>query len=306
MNTSATDEYDVPRLTPAVQWIIAISVAVFFLQLTVVRPADMVTALAFKSPGDLTQRPWTIVTYMFVHAGFLHLAFNMWTLWLFGPRLEQAWGQRSFSFYYLLCGLGGWLADLLIVHNGTPLLGASAAIFGVMLAYAMRWPDDEVRVFPFVFIAMKVRWFVVLLAAWNLIFGMIALHPADGTAYMAHLGGFAIGWLYLRAASVPSLDRLRQRMSQIPDVPDEPPRAIPRTHTRSRERTTEIDEIVARSNAMAAKRQSTTLSLPGKVGKQKSELLNLVLDKISERGIESLSGDERRLLEEMSKQLRSD
>ena len=62
MNTSATDEYDVPRLTPAVQWIIAISVAVFFLQLTVVRPADIVTALAFKSPGDLTQRPWTIVT----------------------------------------------------------------------------------------------------------------------------------------------------------------------------------------------------------------------------------------------------
>jgi hypothetical protein len=243
---------------------------------------------------------------MFVHAGFLHLAFNMWMLWLFGPRLEQAWGQRSFSFYYLLCGLGGWLADLLIVHNGTPLLGASAAIFGVMLAYAMRWPDDELRIFPLVFVAMKVRWFVVLLAAWSLIIGVMTLEPAEGTAYMAHLGGFAIGWLYLRAASVSSLDRLRQRMSQIPDVPDEPPRAIPRTHTRSRERTTEIDEIVARSNAMASKRQSTTLSLSAKDGKQRIEQLNLVLDKISERGLASLSGDERRLLEEMSKQLRSD
>jgi len=306
MNHSATDEYDVPRLTPAVQWLIAINVAIYFLQLTLVRQSDMVAALAFKSPGDLTQRPWTIVTYMFVHAGFLHLAFNMWMLWLFGPRLEQAWGQRSFSFYYLLCGLGGWLADLLIVHNGTPLLGATAAIFGVMLAYAMRWPDDELRVFPLVFVAMKVRWFVVLLAAWSLIIGVMTLEPAEGTAYMAHLGGFAIGWLYLRAASVSSLDRLRQRMSQIPDVPDEPPRAIPRTHTRSRERTTEIDEIVARSNAMASKRQSTTLSLSAKDGKQRIEQLNLVLDKISERGLASLSGDERRLLEEMSKQLRSD
>lgn len=306
MNHSATDEYDVPRLTPAVQWLIAINVAIYFLQLTLVRQSDMVAALAFKSPGDLTQRPWTIVTYMFVHAGFLHLAFNMWMLWLFGPRLEQAWGQRSFSFYYLLCGLGGWLADLLIVHNGTPLLGASAAIFGVMLAYAMRWPDDELRVFPLVFVAMKVRWFVVLLAAWSLIIGVMTLEPAEGTAYMAHLGGFAIGWLYLRAASVSSLDRLRQRMSQIPDVPDEPPRAIPRTHTRSRERTTEIDEIVARSNAMASKRQSTTLSLSAKDGKERIEQLNLVLDKISERGLASLSGDERRLLEEMSKQLRSD
>jgi len=286
--------------------LIAINVAIYFLRLTLVRQSDMVAALAFKSPGDLTQRPWTIVTYMFVHAGFLHLAFNMWMLWLFGPRLEQAWGQRSFSFYYLLCGLGGWLADLLIVHNGTPLLGATAAIFGVMLAYAMRWPDDELRVFPLVFVAMKVRWFVVLLAAWSLIIGVMTLEPAEGTAYMAHLGGFAIGWLYLRAASVSSLDRLRQRMSQIPDVPDEPPRAIPRTHTRSRERTTEIDEIVARSNAMASKRQSTTLSLSAKDGKQRIEQLNLVLDKISERGLASLSGDERRLLEEMSKQLRSD
>jgi membrane associated rhomboid family serine protease len=306
MNHSATDEYDVPRLTPAVQWLIAINVAIYFLQLTLVRESDLVAALAFKSPGDLTQRPWTIVTYMFVHAGFLHLAFNMWMLWLFGPRLEQAWGQRSFSFYYLLCGLGGWLADLLIVHNGTPLLGATAAIFGVMLAYAMRWPDDELRVFPLVFVAMKVRWFVVLLAAWSLIIGVMTLQPAEGTAYMAHLGGFAIGWLYLRAASVSSLDRLRQRMSQIPDVPDEPPRAIPRTHTRSRERTTEIDEIVARSNAMAAKRQGATLTLSAKDGKQRIEQLNLVLDKISQRGLASLSGDERRLLEEMSKQLRSD
>jgi membrane associated rhomboid family serine protease len=306
MNHSATDEYDVPRLTPAVQWVIAINIAIYFLQLTVVRPEDVIAGLAFKSPGDLTQRPWTIVTYMFVHAGFLHLAFNMWMLWLFGPRLEAAWGQRSFGFYYLLCGLGGWLAHLLLVHDGTPLLGASAAIFGVMLAYAMRWPDEEVRVFPFVFVAMKVRWFVVLLAAWNLIIGVMTVHAADGVAYMAHLGGFAVGWLYLRAASVPSLDRLRQRMSQIPDVPDDPPRAIPRTHTRSRERTTEIDEIVARSNAMASKRQSATLSLSGKVGKQKSEQLNHVLDKISERGLSSLSGDERRLLEEMSKQLRSD
>ena len=105
MNASATDEYDIPRLTPAVQWIIAINVAVFFLQLTVVRPADMVAALAFKSPGDLTQRPWTIATYMFVHAGFLHLAFNMWTLWLFGPRLEQA--RHLSDLTSLILKLGG-------------------------------------------------------------------------------------------------------------------------------------------------------------------------------------------------------
>ncbi|HET7622921.1 MAG TPA: rhomboid family intramembrane serine protease, partial [Gemmatimonadaceae bacterium] len=139
MPFSEFEEQDSPRLTPAVQWLIAINVAVYFLQLTLVGPVDIQRALAFEV-RDLTERPWTIVTYMFVHAGFWHLALNMWMLWLFGPRLERAWNSRSFTFYYVLCGLGGWLFHLMIARDGSYLLGASAAIYGVMLAYAMRWP----------------------------------------------------------------------------------------------------------------------------------------------------------------------
>ncbi len=304
MSFYAADEQEIPRITPAVQWVIAINVAIYFLQLTVVSPSDMLSWLAFRSPGNLTARPWTIVTYMFVHGGFAHLLFNMWALWLFGPRVEHAWGSRSFTFYYLLCGLGGWLAHLLFVHPSGILLGASAAIFGVMLAYAVRWPDQEIAIFPFVFISIKVKWLVALLAGWNLVMGVVTMGGVSGVAYMAHLGGFAVGWLYLRAASAPGLDRLRHRMSQIPDVSDEPPRAIPRSRERSRERTSEIDEIVARSNAMA-KRPSASASLSSKFGKKKTDELNLVLDKISERGLGSLTSDERRLLEEMSRRLRS-
>ena len=302
MSFSTSEEQGSPRMTPAVRWLIAINVAVFFLQLTLVGAENMQGALAFEF-RDLTERPWTIFTYMFVHASFWHLALNMWTLWIFGPRVEHAWSARGFAFYYVLCGLGGWLFHLFLTREGY-LLGASAAIYGVMLAYAMRWPDDEVRFFPLIFIAMKVRWFVVFLAGFNLMMGIWAA-SGSGVAYFAHLGGFVVGWLYLRAASAPSIDRLRQRMSQLPDVSDETPRAIPRSQPRSRERSQEIDEIVARSNAVAAKRPASPPSLSSKVGKQKTDELNLVLDKISQRGIGSLTSDERRLLEEMSKRLRN-
>ena len=307
MPFSEIEEQDSPRITPAVQWLIAINVAVYFLQLTLVGPADVQRALAFEV-RDLTERPWTIVTYMFVHAGFWHLALNMWMLWLFGPRLERAWNPKSFTFYYVLCGLGGWLFHLMIARDGSYLLGASAAIYGVMLAYAMRWPDEEVRFFPLVFIAMKVRWYVALLVGLNLAQGLWDLNRGGGggVAYLAHLGGLFVGYLYLRFSAAHGIDRLRRRMSPLPDIPDEAPRAIPRSQPRSRERTNEIDDIVARSNAMAAQHhESATPTLTSKVGKQKADELNYVLDKISERGIESLTSDERRLLEELSKRLRS-
>lgn len=307
MSYTGIEEQDYPRITPAVQWLIAINVAVFFVQLTLVNAVDVQHALAFEV-RDLTTRPWTIVTYMFVHTGFWHLVFNMWMLWVFGPRVERAWNSRSFVLYYILCGLGGWLFHLMIARDGSYLLGASAAIFGVMLAYAMRWPDDEVRFFPLVFIAMKVRWYVVLLVGLNLAMGLWTMNGGSGVAYFAHLGGVFVGYLYLRLSAAHGIDRLRQRMSQVPDIPDEPPRAIPRTQPRPRERASEIDEIVARSNAIAANKRTAAggPSLAAKVGKKKSDELNVVLDKISRRGIGSLTHDERRLLEEMSKRLRSE
>lgn len=310
MSFSGIGEQEHPRVTPAVQWLIALNVAIYFLQLTIVRPADMAAALAFTLP-DLTQRPWTIFTYMFVHAGFWHVALNMYTLWLFGPRVERVWGARSFTLYYLLCGLGGWLFFILLTRNGY-LLGASAAIYGVMLAYAMRWPDDEMVLFPFIFLAIKVKWLVVLLAGLNLAMGLwSAAGASSGVAYFAHLGGFAFGWLYLRASSSSGLDRLRHRISQVPDEPDDhPPRAIPRSPSRGNRERTEIDEIVARSNAAVAtnkpgKSRNPLLPLSRRFGKKKTDELNRVLDKISAKGIESLTTDERILLEEMSKKLRN-
>ena len=282
-----TDEPETPRITAAVQWLIALNAAVFLLQTTQVR--------------DIPHAWWTAFTYMFVHAGLLHLALNMYTLFVFGPRVEQSWGAGGFTRYYLLCGLGGFLAHMLF-FRGALLVGASAAIFGVMYAYAKQWPDDEMLLFGV--IPMKVKWLVAMFVLANVVMGLLSLESSSGTAYFAHLGGVAAGFFYLRTPSAQGLARLRDRIAQVPDVPDEPPRAVPKSLPRQRERS-EIDDIVAKSKAVAAARRPVLPAPPRKApAGGRSEELNLVLDKISEQGIDSLTPAERRLLEEMSKQLR--
>ncbi|MEP7346285.1 MAG: rhomboid family intramembrane serine protease, partial [Gemmatimonadaceae bacterium] len=300
MSYPTTDEAEAPRLTRAVQWLIAINVAIFFLQLTVVGSTNMQVALGFDAQ-HLATSWWTVVTYMFVHGGFWHLALNMYTLFLFGPRVEHAWSPGEFIRYYVLCGLGGWFFHLLFSRDAL-LIGASAAVLGVMLAYAMRWPNDEVYLFGVV--PLKVKWLVAMLATINLISGIAGGDQGGGVAYLAHIGGLATGWIYLRSSSSAGIDRLRQRISQVPDVPDETPRAIPRSLPRTREKGNEIDEIISRSNA-ATTRRPVGAQLSGvRSPRRDTSELDLVLDKISQEGLESLTSDERRILEEMSKELR--
>jgi len=294
-----------PRLTPAVQWLIAINVAIYFLQLTVIGSANMELALGFSS-DRLSTAWWTVGTYMFVHGGFWHLALNMYTLYLFGPRVEHEWNGNEFTRYYLLCGLGGWFFHLLFVQHAL-LVGASAAVLGVALAYAMRWPNDEVYLFG-VF-PLKVKWMVALFAGCNMIAGIMGGDQGSGIAYMAHVGGLAAGWIYLRSSSAPGIDKLRQRVSQTPDVPDEAPRAIPRSLPRhQREKMNEIDEVISRSNAATTRRPALAPPPPGRGAREGDEATTLdhLLDKISQDGIDSLTSEERRLLEEKSKELRKD
>ena len=301
MSYALADEQDPPRITPAVKWLIIANVAVAFLQMTVVGDAQMYRWLGFEL-SDLNGSWWKIFTYMFVHGGLVHLALNMYTLWLFGRRVEMVWSPGGFARYYVWCGLGGWLAHLTFARDAG-LIGASAAVFGVMLAYAMRWPDEEVLFFGV--IPMKVKWMVTGLVVFNLMVGIMSLSSGSQVAYFAHLGGLAFGWLYLRTPTPQSIDRRRQRVSQLPDVPDETPRAIPRSLPRTRERGNEIDEIVAKSKAVVTKRQPVAPP-PSRTATKRADALNLVLDKISEQGLDSLTADERRLLEEMSRQLRND
>jgi membrane associated rhomboid family serine protease len=298
MGVSYTDDTDYPRLTKAVQWLIAINVAIYFLQLTVVGAQNMLPALGFDA-DNLSRAWWTIGTYMFVHGGFWHLALNMYTLYIFGPRVEHAWSAGEFTRFYVLCGLGGWFFHLLFARDAL-LIGASAAVLGVTLAYATRWPDDEIYLFGV--IPLKVKWMVAGLVVLNIVGGMAERH--GGVAYLAHLGGLAAAWLYLRSASGGAgIERFKQRVSPAPDLPDETPRAIPRSMPRSREKGNEIDEIIARSNAAVSRRPAQQAPVAVKATRKVSEL-DLVLDKISQHGIDSLTHEEKRMLEEMSRELR--
>ncbi len=295
---SVTSPDDQQRLTPAVQALIAINIAVMFVQVTVFN-GHYPNLIAFDA-SLLPGRWFTAFTYMFAHAGVWHLLANMYGLFLFGPRLEQALGSRRFTWFYLLCGLGGVVFEMLFIRGGV-LIGASAAVFGVLTAYAMQWADDEVYLM-FV-LPMRVRTLVVGLFVFNLVMGVAATGANGSTnlAYFAHLGGVIAAYVYMRMATSTGMDHVRQRVANLPDA-DEPPRAIPRNLPR-RERGDEVDDIVAKSKAIVAKRSAITTPTP-RSREAKPDELNRVLDKISEGGLESLTDDERRLLEEMSRRLR--
>ena len=300
------DDHASPRLTRGVRVLLAISVAMLFLQRTVVSDADAFAVLGFQG-----RSVWSAVTYMFVHFSVWHLALNMYALLLFGPRVESAMGTRAFTIYFLWCGLGGAIFHLLFVRSGL-LVGSSAAVFGVMLAYWQQWPREEIALFG----AVPMRAWVLgaFLVGANLTAGIVGpIDPntgANGWIYLAHAGGFAFAWLYFRAPPAASLDRLRQRISPAPDYQDEvPPRAIPRTLPRARTQRDEVDEIVAKSKAVASQNRPTTRTVataPRRRDDARIAELDRLLDKISSTGLESLSMEERAVLDSSAKRLRGE
>lgn len=293
------------QATLVTRWLIAANVALYFLQLTLFSAADMRAALGYE-PRDLDGAVWTVGTFLFVHGGFWHLLLNVYGLWLFGPRLASAWGQTQFATYFVLCGLGAWLFHVLFVRHGL-LIGSTAAVLGVMLAYAIRWPGERVRVLGVAW--LPVGWVVVALGVANLGVGMTA-DPGLGAAYLVHVGGLVVAWTYMRIAGSMQIDRFRQRVAAVPDEPDEmPPRAFPRSLPRQRggREAREVDDIVAQSHAAVAEATART---PHPEASSTSHPayspveLNSLLDKISAQGLDALTAAERKQLEDAARRLK--
>ncbi len=278
-------------------------IGVYFVQATIVGDNNMAGALGYAS-GDLSSKSlWTVITYMFVHGSFTHIALNLWTLWLFGPRVERAWGSSTFTWFYLWCGLGGWAFHYMFEREGAGLIGASAAILGVAVAYASKWPDDEVLFFGVV--PMKVKWLVVFMAAVNIVMAVVESGGLSTTAYVAHLGGMAAAFIYLRAPGTGSLDRIRRGIASAPDYGDDTPRPVPRNSPRHRDR--EVDDIVAQSRAAVARvgpPPSPSTPVAPQPNHVNGTALDAVLDKIAAEGMDSLTRAEQILLKEWSKKLR--
>ena len=311
-DTTPLEPHDRLRLTPSVQVLLAINVAMLFLQWTVVSDADAFAVLGFQA-GSLQRTLWSALTYMFVHYGVWHLALNMYVLAAFGPRLEAAMGTRAFTLYYLWCGLGGAVAHMLFVHTGL-LVGASAGVLGVLFAYWQQWPDEEISLFGVV--SVRPLTMLMLLGSTILVSGAFGagatVAGGEPIAYVAHLGGIAFAWLYMRTPPAASIERFRQRISPAPDYPqDETPRAIPRTlpRTRTSAQRDDVDEIVAKSKAVAAQQprpMARALVVPVPPREERVDELDRVLDKISLEGLESLTPAERAVLDEMAKRLRGE
>lgn len=299
MATAQAPERESSRFMVGVQALIAVNVAIYYLQLVGIF-GTLEKTFGFTLNG-FQGRWWTTITFMFVHGGFWHLVANMYALYLFGPRLEQAWGTRRFVRFYAFCALAGLLAHAALVRDGSTLFGSSAPIFGVMIAYAITWPTDEMFVLG-----------VIPMRAWTTVWTLIGLNIGTGIylsgntglrfEYLVHLAGAIGGWAFMRTPGAPSLEQLRQRVSRVPDA-EEPPRPIPRSQPRGRERD-DTDEIVQRSRALMARQAAAPRSSTTKPSGTTREELNRVLDKISALGIESLTAEERQTLEEMAKLLR--
>jgi membrane associated rhomboid family serine protease len=300
-----TDDAHPTRTTPAVSALIAALIAGFVVRFGLV--GDATSHFVGFAPDAVAERWWTAVTYPFATPRPLVLAVDLVALWAFGPRLEEAWGTRRFLGFALLCTLGGALLHFLVGDAGDPLLGPTAAVFGLMVAHVRLWRDAEVWLFGVT--PISARAVAAALALSAVVAGLGAADTYMGEpqlSTLSHLGGAAMAFLYLRVPQRERIEQLRQRISPVPDVSEDIARPIPRTPPRPRERPEEIDEIVARSKAVVARRRDPAPRVRRSAPERKppADELDRVLDKISAQGMASLSSEEKEILERNARRLK--
>jgi membrane associated rhomboid family serine protease len=138
---------------------------------------------------------WQPFTYLFLHGNLMHILFNLFALWMFGSDLERTWGSRQFLFYFFLCGVGAAIFDVLLQPSAQiPTIGNSGAVYGVLLAFALLFPDRPI--FLWFVIPVKAKWFVLGMGVIEFVMSLSS--PGSGISHIAHVGGMLIGLIYLR------------------------------------------------------------------------------------------------------------
>ena len=180
--------------TEAVKFLILANVTIFAAQTmfgldyTLIRYFSLIPAAFFS--GSL----WQIVTYMFLHGGFTHILFNMIALWMFGSALERTWGSQEFLKYYFITGIGGGLCYVMFnMGSGIPTVGASGAIYGLLLAFGVLFPNEKIYIWGI--LPMKAKYFVLLFGGIEF---FASFNSGSGVAHLAHLGGMVVGYIYLK------------------------------------------------------------------------------------------------------------
>ncbi len=264
------------QLTPVVKWLLIANLGIYFLDLFLGHPMRNFGAFAIQS-AVFEGRLWEFFTFQFLHGSVGHVLFNCVGIFFFGPWMERWWGAKKFTIYYLLCGVGGAAFFTLLTMLGalpgadlwTPLVGASAGIYGILIGVAVIAPDLRVALF-FPPIELSMRQLAIALLVISA--GSIALKFGGNEGGEAgHLGGAIIGFILMRFPGLlggePGVEIVRPKVSRAP----QPPKLRPRTE----------------------------------VEKSQDSAVDAILDKISSHGFQSLTQDEKDFLHKASNQKKS-
>ena len=225
---------------------------------------------------------WQLFTYQFLHGGILHLFFNMWVLWMFGNELEGVWGKNEFLKYYLFSGTGAgiiiFMVNYFVLDQLNPTLGASGAILGLLLAYAMYWPERTIIIW-FV-IPVKVKYLVLVI---GLISILSSIDPRDRSmiSHVGHLGGMVAGYVYLRFYRGKKVFGLMGYSNGSPG--------------------TAISNFLKRFRKGNFNKKMDIFKYTNK--EQHEQKIDELLDKITKNGIHSLTSSEREFLLEASRKM---
>jgi membrane associated rhomboid family serine protease len=220
---------------------------------------------------------WQPFTYLFLHGNLWHLIFNLFALWMFGLPVESQWGGKEFIKYYFLCGLGAAFTSVALgLHSGTPVIGASGPVYGLLVAFAMLYPDAVV--YLYFLIPIKAAHMAILFGALEFFSGATGSTP--GVARFAHLGGMITGYFYIRWWWVAKL-RIKSFWKGLFDREDVDPPA----------------RVLRPARRVAAPIEKTD--------EDQMEQVDRILDKILASGLESLTDDEREIMARYSQRNKS-
>ena len=291
---------------PVIKYLLISNVAIFLFQgfiLPAINQSGAFSVLFFKyfalqsinfdstikNPWIGPFMPWQLITYLFMHDGFWHIFMNMFALWMFGMELENIWGSKKFLTFYMTCGIGAGLTNLflspLLTSVSLPTVGASGAIFGVLVAFGIMFPDRQILLY-FLF-PIKAKYFVIIFMAIEL----VSLGSISNVAHLAHLGGGLVGFLYILLSN--------NDISSIFKFDKKPKIKTGTTTNVYRNKYYEKYNFAQSSDITDADYSDDK----GKEDSVSQERIDEILDKISKEGYKNLSEEEKRILFDASKKI---
>jgi membrane associated rhomboid family serine protease len=288
---------------PIIKYLLISNVAIFLFQYFILpsfnvagQPASYVFLKYFAlNPLGSTLfpfYPWQLITYLFMHGGFLHIFLNMFALWMFGMELENIWGSKKFFIYYMTCGIGAGLANLFIAplftNMNMPTIGASGAIYGVLVAFGMMFPERPIYIY-FLF-PIRAKYFVLIYMAIEL----LSVGSSNGIAHVAHLGGGVVGFIYMWLSTRTDFSSFLQSLKKPKETPT------------SRQHYTYSNKYYEKYNYDpddVSDAQYHVNENDKKENEVSQERIDEILDKISKEGYKNLTEEEKRILFEASKKI---